>query len=309
MKCPSDGTLHYAEESSIGKTIRCRTCGKNLTIEVRDEPPVTEIEPPLTAKEPEAAEPKAEPGAEPSVKPPAPRPPKPEPKDEKADSEQAVRWTYAVVGAGLGALVVVLFAALWWSKPSRVSGPEQSAGVSGGSSQSSSGDAERALEERAARRSRGEADSAGEGDSGGALPPCARGQQATRLTTGERIEPDGPQSGQSNIQVMNGSDLDAAVRLVDSTTGKTERFVYVAAGHTFALEGIQTGSYLLRFELGSGWITACRGFLRHSVYGEFSDPLVFLDGRIRFYTVTLSTAVGANTRTRRIGRARFLQGD
>ncbi len=115
-------------------------------------------------------------------------------------------------------------------------------------------------------------------------------------------------SGQSNIQVLNAAGLDATVKLVDSVTGKTSRFVYVQAGHSFSIEGVETGAYLLQFQFGSDWIPECHQFIRDTVYGEFADPFVFLDDRIRFYTVTLSPLVGGRTKTRKIDRTRFLAG-
>ena len=108
---------------------------------------------------------------------------------------------------------------------------------------------------------------------------------------------------------MNAGDRDVVVRLLDSVTGKTSGFVYIQAGDSFAMEGIEAGAYKLRFQFGKDWIPNCHEFVRDSVFGEFSDPLVFLDDRIRFYTVTLSPSIGGVTRTRKIDRRKFLEGD
>jgi hypothetical protein len=108
------------------------------------------------------------------------------------------------------------------------------------------------------------------------IPPCAQGQQAERLHTGARIEPDGEASGLSELSVSNGTRSDAAVRLVDGSSGDTARFVYIEAGHLYTLTGIQPGTYTLRFILGREWVPACRDFLE-AEYSEFESALVFKD--------------------------------
>jgi hypothetical protein len=298
VKCPSDGTLHYAEENLVGGTIRCRTCGATLTIGSQDQAPSVEIKP-------EPVEPKAEPSV--ARKPPEVR------ETKRAASERMPPWVYVLGGAGLGAVVVALLVAFWPNNPSPVSSQMQS-GVNGSSVGETSPEASSgALESDRARRAPSvalkEAKPGAEGNPSGPLPACAQGRAPSRLGTGDRIEPDGEMSGQSNIRITNASDLDVAVRLADSVTGKTSRFVYIQAGHSFAMEGIQTGAYTVRFQFGKDWIPECHGFVQDSVYGEFSDPFVFYDDSIRFYTVTLSPLLGGNTRTRRTDRTRFLQGD
>jgi len=143
----------------------------------------------------------------------------------------------------------------------------------------------------------------------GPLPPCAQGHEPKHLKTGDRIEPDGRKSGESNIQVMNRSNLDAVVRLVDNSTSKTSRFVYVQAGHSFALGDIEAGTYWVRFEFGSDWMPECRDFMRDSAYREFASPLVFVDDRVRLYQVTLSPVVGGRAAAKKVDRQRFLEGD
>jgi hypothetical protein len=61
------------------------------------------------------------------------------------------------------------------------------------------------------------------------VPKCAEGQQAEAHATGDKIEDDDGTNGKSKLLVQNGLDLDAAVRLVDASTRKTSRFVYIRA--------------------------------------------------------------------------------
>ncbi len=289
IRCPADGTLHYAEEDRIGLTIRCRTCGATLKIEPQEERPPVDINQDLIGG---AAEPGAPPKPSGERKPGGPPPP------------HVTRKEYLLVGAGLGVILLLLLIAFWPNNPAPVSTQTPPAGQSPTVPEvppepSSSVHAPARVErEREAEPAQAEP-----------VPPCAQGHAPVRLKSGQRIEPDGPIAGQSNIQVLNAGGLDAVVRLVDSVTGKTARFVYVQAGHTFALGEIPTGAYRLQFQFGKDWVPECRGFARESVSGEFADPFVVLEDRIRFYTVTLSPLIGGKTGTRKIDRKRFLAGD
>jgi hypothetical protein len=297
VKCPKDGTLHYADDGLTGKTIRCRTCGATLTIGSDDRLPPVETEP-------EPVEPKTEPivTAEPA----------PERKTNDATG-RVPPWIFILGGAGLGAIVVILLFAFWSGKPSPVPSQMQSEGnrpsVSEASPEASPGGSAPA----AVRHAPGGEPVHTKPDAGtnasGPLPTCAQGRAPSRLGTGQRIEPDGEMSGDSNIRVTNASDLDVAVRLADRVTGKTARLVYIQAGHSFALESVAPGAYILRFQFGKDWVPECRGFVRDSLYGEFSNPFVFYDDRIRFYTVTLSPFLGGNTGTRKIDQRKFFEGD
>jgi hypothetical protein len=297
VKCPADGTLHYAADALAGRTIRCRTCGATLTIGSSDQPPPVETDP-------EPVEPKAGPIVT------------AEPPPERKTNDAAGRvppWIYILGGAALGAVVVVLFLAIRSNKLSPLLSQRQSQGkgtsVSETPPAASAGASAPTTMEHAPSREPAHAKSVGEGNPSGPLPACAQGREPSRLDSGQRIEPDREISGQSNIRVTDTSDLDVAVRLADNVTGKTARFVYIQAGHSFVFESVAPGAYVLRFQFGKDWVPECRGFVRDSLYGEFVDPFVFYDDRIRFYTVTVSPSLGGNTRTKRIDRSRFLEGD
>lgn len=121
------------------------------------------------------------------------------------------------------------------------------------------------------------------------------------------------------LLITNGTGYDAAVRLVDSTTGRTIRFVYVQASAADKVSGIEPGSYRLIFTTGTDWVAACRGFMRASSYSEFEDELVFRvsstedEDSITTWTthgeVTLNPVFGGNAKTRKIDRRRFFEGD
>jgi len=151
------------------------------------------------------------------------------------------------------------------------------------------------------------------------LPPCAQGQPVERLFTGQRIEDDDHTDGTSTLLVTNGTGYDAAVRLVNSLSGRTTRFVYVQAADAYKLSDIEPGSYRLIFMTGADWVVACRGFLRAPSYSEFEGELVFKfsstqdEDAVTTWTthgeVTLNPVIGGNAKLRKIDRKRFFEGD
>jgi hypothetical protein len=292
--CPADRTLHYADASHVGRTIRCRSCGASLKIELQ-------VEDPSLGREqgPEKKEWEPSVAREPS-------------KDFEIDgpSPSKLIWRPEIlIGGVLGVIVVMLFIAFWPSHASQTQTSSQYPAVpetpSALKSNAPVPPAVRRIQNAIPMRAK----PALEENPLGMLPPCAQGREPARLKTGERLKPDAGTSGQSNIRVLNGGGLDAVVKLADSVTGKTARLAYIQAGHSLTFEGVETGAYLLQFQFGRDWTSECNQFLRDSDPAEFADPFVFLDDRIRFYTVTLSPAVGGKTRTRKIERNRFLQDD
>jgi len=218
-----------------------------------------------------------------------------------------------LIGAVLGAIAVILYLKFWPINSPRISTPTESSGRQSGVRQTSSEQPTdvpvRAPDKRKPNDDVVRGMRIAEGNSTAALLPCAQGRSPQRLKTGERIEPDGRKSGESNIRLLNRNTLDAVVRLVENITGKTSRFVYVQAGQSFKMEGIEAGAYSLRLQFGSDWIPECHAFMRDSSYVEYSAPLVFMDDRIRFYDVTLSPIFGRKYGTKEIDRSRFLEGE
>jgi hypothetical protein len=149
------------------------------------------------------------------------------------------------------------------------------------------------------------------------ISPCAQGQQVERPQTGTRIEADQGTSGSSKLTISNGTQRDAVVRLLQKASGRTARFVYIEAGKKYTLGNINSGTYLLRFISGYDWVSACRDFLREPDYSEFEDSLSFQsvmptdgqDGYTTKYEVSLNEVPLGNARKRNIDRKRFFEGD
>lgn len=150
-------------------------------------------------------------------------------------------------------------------------------------------------------------------------PPCAVGRTPERPNTGERIEPDVGTSGRSSLEISNGLSVDAAVRLVDSSTNTTSRFVYVRAHDNLKIGGIQPSTYYLRFASGLDWIPACADFLRDENINEFEETFPFQQETVKdgdYYKTTwtkvsasLNPVLEGTVSARKIDRERFLQGD
>jgi hypothetical protein len=301
--CPKDGTLHYAEDDHVGRSLRCRKCGVMLEVKPEGQEPE---QPPPTEIEQEPVESKVEPLV-------AVEPPTASKTNGALPQRRMSGGINILIGAVLGAIAVILYLNFWPINSPRISTQTESSGQQSGVRQTSPeqptdlpahAPEKRKPNDDAVKRMRD-----AEGNSTVALLPCAQGRSPQHLKTGERIEPDGRKSGESNIRLINRNSLDAVVRLVDNVNGRTSRFVYVQAGHSFKMEGIEAGAYSLRLQFGSDWIPECHAFTRDFSYVEYSAPLVFLDDRIRFYDVTLSPIFGRKYGTKEIDRSRFLEGE
>jgi hypothetical protein len=138
-------------------------------------------------------------------------------------------------------------------------------------------------------------------------PPCIEGKTTERLATGGKIEPDRDISGNTEVEIINGADSDAAVRLMDNSTNATSRFVYIRSHDSYSIERMPPGTYSLLFELGSGWVVACGQFQLERGIQEYENPFVIRYGYD--YSATLHAFRAGNERTKVIDRKRFLQGD
>ena len=246
LRC-SCGKTYHADDSHLGKSLRCTECGRILKVEASLAPPQ----------------------AESVTRPPAARGPLSKPATIDVGRRRRKRkgeaWT-ALAAMGFVALVifVVDFCVPWLR--ARLAAPAP-------------------------------------------VPACAVGRKPERPATGSRIKPDEGTSGGSSLEITNGSDLDAAVRLVDNFTNRASRFVYVRAKEKQLLNAIEPGSYSLRYASGSDWTEACLDFLRDEDLEEFEEPVTFRAGYISTWTVSLNPVPEGTAKTRKIDRKRFLEGD
>jgi hypothetical protein len=325
VHCPCGETFH-AEESQIGKKIRCWKCGAVVPIERPRPAPLSRVEPePLEAR------------AVGNVKTAA----------EVVIGFKKRVWSIRITAAvGILAAVVV---AIWVISITTVSPNTKHSPASPGR-KSPAAAAEPSLVERerpAVPRSTpllnrnivppGKRHRPSSAEASGAnampplagalassrvvIPPCAVGQEIDRPFTGDSLEDAGAKdpSSDSYLEILNGESEDAAVRLADFSTGKKVRFVYIRAGDTFSITGIDPGMYSVLFESGRDWVPACRGFIRGQDIQEFDKPLEFNvraqvnDSGVEVFStqgsITLYTVAHGNAKIHAIDRNRFFRGD
>jgi hypothetical protein len=126
-----------------------------------------------------------------------------------------------------------------------------------------------------------------------------------------------PEGGMSQ-KIQNGTDLDAAVRLVTaSLPRKTFWIVYVKTREETVVSGIAAGAYLLRFALGQDWKATARRFLKKACFYQAGKQFEFTEteptedepGKYTELRVTLHEVPGGNLPRVEISEAAFNEGD
>jgi hypothetical protein len=137
------------------------------------------------------------------------------------------------------------------------------------------------------------------------------GRPPISLANGTNIIPPEGISGLGKLKVDNGTTRDAAIKLVDSVSGKTYRFVYVRAGNEVNVEKISPCTCTLKFSMGTDWDQASQKFLRNPSFSKFSEPLNYKEitenSGVKWmeYRVTLHPVPQGRARTTRIDESDF----
>jgi len=109
--------------------------------------------------------------------------------------------------------------------------------------------------------------------------PSAERQPISR-PTGTRIGRYRVPHGRGNLRIVNGTDLDAVVRLGEYAEQRRLLVsLYVKAGQEAVIHDIGEGAYRLAFSLGIDWDQATKGFRRHKAYQVFDEPFEFQETR------------------------------
>jgi len=95
------------------------------------------------------------------------------------------------------------------------------------------------------------------------------------LPTGTQITPP-LGTGYSQLTVRNGNPVDAVVKLVDTASGQTLRFVYVQANEDITLDDLSPCTCDLRFATGIDWDAEQQTFRRNVSRLAFTEPLRFV---------------------------------
>lgn len=122
------------------------------------------------------------------------------------------------------------------------------------------------------------------------------------LANGANIAPPQGPRGKMYSTIINETDSDAAVKVVESASGKTRRFVYVRANSRVTIRGIAREECRLRFATGTDWDAESRKFLSRAAYSEFETALNF---RRLNYSVKLKPSILGNTPVDSIDEEKF----
>ncbi len=123
--------------------------------------------------------------------------------------------------------------------------------------------------------------------------------------------------GRGTLKIINGTTKDAAVKLIDNSSKKTRRFVYVQANHEVLLKKIRPCSCSIRFTLGKDWDKKTQKFLQNPSFSQFLEPLDFSESgtfgstfasyKVWFhnYTITLHSVPFGNAQTAPLSESNF----
>lgn len=122
-------------------------------------------------------------------------------------------------------------------------------------------------------------------------------------------------NGLGELQIKNGTSLDAIAKLVNTTINKSVFTVYIKANTTYTISKVKDGNYKLFFNLGNDWNTEVKAFAVNSSYEVFEDLFDFttreyeegdyIRTRYSNFKVTLNPVVGGTAETENINVAEF----
>jgi hypothetical protein len=144
-------------------------------------------------------------------------------------------------------------------------------------------------------------------------PPASR-RAAVHLPNGTRLAEDDTSSGSGILILKNGNDEDAVVRVIEQSTQRTCRWVYVSAERSVTLSSVDSGEYLLVFTTGTDWDDEETRFRQHATYQKMDRGIKFKEETTEAgthyerHTVTLNPDPRGNIGIRQISEAEFTRG-
>lgn len=125
----------------------------------------------------------------------------------------------------------------------------------------------------------------------------------------------GGNSGLGTLEIDNGTDDDAIVKLTNAKIGTSLFTVYVQANSKFTIRSIPDGIYELYFQAGKDWDDKTRKFLYYPSFSKFSDDFQYttthtetddaINTRYATYKITLNPVVGGTAKTITIAESEF----
>lgn len=117
--------------------------------------------------------------------------------------------------------------------------------------------------------------------------------------------------GLGTLTISNGTSSDAIAKLVNLSTGKSHREIYVRANSSATLSGIAPGEYELLFSMGREYAPSIRKFLRDAEYSKFDQTFYFQETRDAYginyktFRVTLDKVAYGTATTSTIDESSF----
>jgi len=117
--------------------------------------------------------------------------------------------------------------------------------------------------------------------------------------------------GYGELTIENGLDWDAIIILSESYKPDLALIsVYIQAGDTYTITGIEDGIYILYYALGKDWDSNSKKFRIKEEYARFEEEFEFETTGITYityttYTVTLYPVVGGTARTEYVSEEEF----
>lgn len=142
-------------------------------------------------------------------------------------------------------------------------------------------------------------------------PRSSPSRAPVSLPNGTNLIPPQDLQGHGNLTVNNGTPRDAVVKLIDSVSGETIRFVYIQANHDTTIKNIRPCTCKFKFSTGTDWDKKTRKFLQNPSFSQFDEPLTFkeikVEGGVEWqnYKVTLHPVPAGNAQTTRISERDF----
>lgn len=135
--------------------------------------------------------------------------------------------------------------------------------------------------------------------------------ETIRYETGTNLIRPEKTGGRSKLRISNGTTSDAIAKLVDTSSGRTVRLVYIQAGSVANVSAIASGFYTLKFSLGSEYDKENGKFLNSQSFSKFDDTLDCTVTKTSSgltwtdHEVTLNPVLGGTARTSSISAADF----
>jgi hypothetical protein len=109
----------------------------------------------------------------------------------------------------------------------------------------------------------------------------------------------GSGTGPHELTVKNGTVNDAVVKLINNQSGSLQVYVAVVRQSEWTIDGIPSGTYIVRFMAGIGWDQILGKFQKISNIEEFEKRIPFSihDGLFDTWSITLNPVAGGTART------------